>query len=81
MSQHVTMAKNGRMVVPAQIRARLGMQEGGAFLVDVEDGQVVMRPYRAVLEEVWAEMRRYVPEGEDLAGELVAERRRAAADE
>ncbi|GAA0592409.1 AbrB/MazE/SpoVT family DNA-binding domain-containing protein [Caenispirillum bisanense] len=79
--QHVTMGPNGRLVIPSPIRAELGMQQGGAFMVAVEDGQVVMRPYRAVIEDVWAEVRRYIPAGADPAADLLQDRRREAADE
>lgn len=79
--QHITMGPNGRLVIPAPVRAELGMQQGGAFLVAVEDGQLVMRPYRAVIEDVWAEVRRYIPAGDDLAADLLQDRRREDGDD
>lgn len=79
--QHVSMAPNGRLVIPAAVRAEVGMPEGGAFVVSVQDGKVVLEPYRDVLDRVRAEVRRYIPMGTDLAGELSQDRRQDAERE
>jgi len=79
--QHVSMAPNGRLVIPAPVRAEVGMPEGGAFVVSVQDGKVVLEPYRDVLDRVRAEVRRYIPMGTDLAGELSQDRRQDAERE
>ena len=79
---HVTMAPNGRLVIPSHVRAQLGMEHGGAFVVHVdEDGTIRLEPLAAVIKRVQAEVRRYVPEDVDLVGELIEERRREAASE
>lgn len=79
--QHVTMAANGRLVVPAGLRSELGMERGGAFVATVENGSIRLVPLRDVVASVQAEVRRYVPAGSDLAGELERDRRAEAADE
>ena len=73
---HVTMSADGSLVIPEHVRVRLGMVDGGAFLLHVEDGSLRLEPLAAVIRRVQAEVRRYVPEGADLAGELIEERRR-----
>jgi bifunctional DNA-binding transcriptional regulator/antitoxin component of YhaV-PrlF toxin-antitoxin module len=52
MDQHVTMAPNGRLVTPAQLRARLGMEAGGTFLAQIDDGGICLVPLREVVSRV-----------------------------
>jgi antitoxin PrlF len=75
---HVTMASNGRLVIPAPIRAALKMERGGAFVASLENGAIRLEPLRSVIRRVQADVRRYVPEGSDLASELSEDRRREA---
>ncbi|MFL5334163.1 MAG: AbrB/MazE/SpoVT family DNA-binding domain-containing protein [Geminicoccaceae bacterium] len=81
MNRNVMMAANGRLVIPAEIRAALGMEQGGAFVAHLEDGSVRLRPLREVIAEVQAQVRRYLPAGTDLSGELIQDRRREAESE
>lgn len=81
MDRPVNMAANGRLVIPADIRAALGMEDGGAFVVRIEDGSVRLQPLREVIAQVQAEVRRYVPEGTRLSDELIEDRRREAEGE
>lgn len=78
---HVSMAPNGRLVIPATVRAEIGMQDGGAFVISVQDGRVVLEPYREVLGRVREEIRRYIASDDDLSGELAADRRAEAGRE
>jgi antitoxin PrlF len=81
MDRHVSMASNGRLVIPAEIRAALGMEEGGTFVARLQAGEVHLQPLREVIAQVQANVRRYVPAGTDLAVELAEDRRREAAGE
>jgi bifunctional DNA-binding transcriptional regulator/antitoxin component of YhaV-PrlF toxin-antitoxin module len=81
MDQHVTMAANGRIVIPAKLCSQLGMEGGDTFLAQVENGAIRLMPLRVVIGQIQANVRRYVPEGCDLSGELSRDRRRDAADE
>jgi AbrB family looped-hinge helix DNA binding protein len=81
MSQHVAMASNGRLVIPANVRSELGMQNGGNFIVHVQDGQIRLEPIHAAVARAQAIVRRYVPETASLVGELTEDRRRAAENE
>jgi len=80
MSAHVTMAANGRLVIPAQLRGEVGLADGGTLVACVDKGVITPEPLAAVTRRVQAEVRLYVPEGADLAEELVRERRREAAN-
>lgn len=78
---HITMAANGRLVVPAPLRSEIGMPEGGALVMSVQNGKLILEPYRLILERVRAEVRQYVPDDVDLAEELSRDRREEAARE
>jgi bifunctional DNA-binding transcriptional regulator/antitoxin component of YhaV-PrlF toxin-antitoxin module len=78
---HVTMARNGRLIIPSRIRAALKMEKGGAFVASLENGSIRLEPLDSVIRRVQANVRRYVPEDVDLAAELIEDRRREAADE
>jgi bifunctional DNA-binding transcriptional regulator/antitoxin component of YhaV-PrlF toxin-antitoxin module len=77
-SAHVTMGANGRLVIPARLRAALKMERGGALVASVENGAIRLEPLAEVIRRVQANVRRYVPEGSDLAAELSEDRRREA---
>jgi AbrB family looped-hinge helix DNA binding protein len=81
MSQYVAMASNGRLVIPANVRSELGMQNGGNFIVHVQDGQIRLEPIHAAVARAQAIVRRYVPETASLVGELTEDRRRTAENE
>ncbi|PPQ28455.1 AbrB/MazE/SpoVT family DNA-binding domain-containing protein [Rhodopila globiformis] len=81
MPQHVVMASNGRLVIPAAVRSELGMQNGGNFIVHVEDGQIHLEPIQAAVARAQAIVRRYVPEGVSLVDELTDDRQREAEGE
>ena len=78
MPECVTMARDGRVVIPANVRTQIGMPRGGDFVLHVEDGVVRLEPISHALARVRALVKQYVPEGVSLAEELIAERRAAA---
>lgn len=72
----MTLGDRGRLVVPAELRAGLGLEAGAALLlVDTPRGVVLLTREQA------REMIRADLQGEDLVADLVNERRRAAAAE
>ncbi len=79
----VTMAPNGRVVIPASMRNELGMAEGGTMVARVEDGAVVLEPFTVAIDRVRALVRRHAPAepGVSVVDEFLAERRRDAARE
>ncbi|MBF0392875.1 MAG: AbrB/MazE/SpoVT family DNA-binding domain-containing protein [Alphaproteobacteria bacterium] len=80
--RHVTMAANGRIVVPSQIRSNLGMEKGGGFVMTVDQsGTIHLEPLRNVIARVQDEVRGYIPDDVDLVEDLSAQRRKEAADE
>jgi AbrB family looped-hinge helix DNA binding protein len=81
MYQRVAMASNGRLVIPANVRSELGMQDGGTFIVHVQNGQIRLEPIHAAVARAQAIVRQYVPETARLVGELTEDRRREAESE
>ncbi len=78
---HVVMGKDGRIVIPANIRSQVNMPKGGAFVVRVEDGVVTLEPLSHAIAAVQAMMKPYAIEGVSIVDELIADRRAEAARE
>lgn len=76
----VRVGPQGRIVVPAPLRRRLGIQAGDVLLARAEDQQLVLERREAVLARVRA-LFAHVPSDVDLADELISERRAEAARE
>jgi bifunctional DNA-binding transcriptional regulator/antitoxin component of YhaV-PrlF toxin-antitoxin module len=72
----VTMGDRGRLVVPSELRDRAGFVEGATLVLVETEGGVVMLTREQLKERVRADLA-----GLDLVGELLAERRQAAAEE
>ncbi len=69
----VVVGDRGRVVVPAEVRARRGLVEGTQLmLLETPDGLLLLTREQ-LLDRVRADLA-----GLDLVGELLAERRRAA---
>ena len=77
----VAMGDRGRLVLPAEIRTKMGLNPGDRLLGMLEpDGSLRLTPYEAVAE-AGAGMFADVSPERRLTHELVAERRREAARE
>jgi len=60
------------------MRAELGLKGGGDVMARLVDGAVVLEPIDAAVRRAQALVRRYVPEGDNLVDELIAERHHEA---
>ena len=78
LQANLTIAANGRVVIPANMRAQLGLQGGGKLVARLVDGAVVLEPVDAAIRRAQAMVAKYVPDGTGLVDELIAERRAAA---
>ncbi len=72
----VTMGDRGRLVVPAELRERAGLQEGRPLVLVETDAGVVLLTREQLKARVRADLT-----GLDLVDELLAGRRAAAHDE
>lgn len=70
------MGDRGRLVIPAELRARAGLIEGTPLVLLETTGGVVLLSREQLKARVRADL-----DGLDLIGELLAERRLAATDE
>jgi AbrB family looped-hinge helix DNA binding protein len=71
----------GRLVVPAAMRAALGITDGDMLDLVVVDGELRIATMRERLRQAQESVRKYVPAGVSLADELSTERREAAKHE
>ncbi len=69
----VRMGPQGRIVVPAELRRELGLDEGSTMTATTEGGRLVLEPRSIVLGRL-RERFLGVPSPTDLADELVADR-------
>lgn len=69
------MSEGGRVVIPAEIRKTLGINDGDIVLWELVDGEARLTTKRERMRRAQALVRQYVPEGVSLVDELVAERR------
>ncbi|GAA1394805.1 hypothetical protein GCM10009613_43460 [Pseudonocardia kongjuensis] len=82
-SSEVIVNRDGRILIPAQIRRDLRMTAGSTLLLSVEDGRVVLETREQLLDR----MRREIAESwtgdpdTSVADELISERRVEAAGE
>jgi len=79
-SKEIQLGPQGRLVVPAALRKRLGLEPGERLLVRVKDGALILEPRAVVERRLRARFSKLDPEV-SLADALIAERRAEAARE
>ena len=80
--RQITVGDRGRLVLPADVRAELGIEAGARMLLSTErDGSLRLRPYRSVAEQNRGLLADAAPADTSMVDELLAERRREAARE
>jgi len=78
----VVVGDRGRVVLPSDVRAALGLKAGSRMLLSTErDGSLRLRPYRSVANQGRGMLAGLAPSGESMVDALLAERRREAARE
>ncbi len=73
----IRVGRQGRLVIPAGLRARLGIDAGDSLVVRLEEGRLVLEKREAVLRRL-RDRFRHIPPGVSLAEELIEERRQEA---
>lgn len=71
------MSREGRVLIPAEIRRELGLEAGKELVGRVEDGRLVLET-RANLLRGLQDRFAHLPAGTSLSAELIADRRREA---
>src|ERR1700735_3654437 len=75
------LAANGRIVIPAAIREKLGFKPGEALLMDVVDGVLRIESYPTRIRRIQQEFAKYIKPGVLASDELIAGRREEARRE
>jgi bifunctional DNA-binding transcriptional regulator/antitoxin component of YhaV-PrlF toxin-antitoxin module len=78
LTAKVRLGPDGRIVIPAPMRAALGMKDDDIFFARLEDGEIRLATPRRTMQRVSDLLRPYLPPGVSLADELVDERHREA---
>ena len=73
--------ENGRVVIPAAFRKRLGIRVGDEVVLQIQDDELRITTLKRNNERAQRMVRKHVKEGTSLVDELIAERREAARDE
>jgi AbrB family looped-hinge helix DNA binding protein len=73
--------ENGRVVIPASFRKRLGIHVGDEVVLQIEDDELRITTLKRNIERAQRLVRKHVKPGISLVDELIKERRLAARNE
>lgn len=72
---------NGRIVIPAEIRRKMGLSSGDTVVMTLQDGVLTLESQQARVRQVQESLRKLIPAGRNLSGDLIAHRREEARQE
>lgn len=73
--------ENGRVVIPASFRKRLGIRAGDEVVLQIQDDELRITTLQRNIERAQRLVRKHVKQGRSLVDELIAERREAVRNE
>ena len=73
--------ENGRVVIPASFRKRLGIRAGDEVVLQIQGDELRITTLKHNMERAQRLVRKHVKAGTSLVDELIAERREAARNE
>jgi AbrB family looped-hinge helix DNA binding protein len=74
-------AEGGRIVIPAEVRRRLGMEVGSEVVLTVEEDHATLTNAKMARRRAQERVRQYIPAHAGLSKELMAERKAEARRE
>ena len=77
----VSVAENGRLVLPVAVRRRLNIAKGGTIVIRKEDGRLLLESLDDAIGRAQALVRRFAPDATGVVDEFLAERRAEAEGE
>ncbi|MDJ0276748.1 AbrB/MazE/SpoVT family DNA-binding domain-containing protein [Sphingomonas sp. 2R-10] len=80
MTLQVNITANGRMSLPADIRKRLGLEGGGAILVEETDDGVILRTVDQAVAKAQAIAKRYAAHPDASVDAFLAARRQDSGE-
>jgi AbrB family looped-hinge helix DNA binding protein len=81
MMSRLRVAAGGRIVIPVDVRHRLGLEIGTDLVLTVEDDHATIMNARAARRRAQERVRRYISPDVSLSEELMAERKKEARRE
>ncbi|WP_030541214.1 AbrB/MazE/SpoVT family DNA-binding domain-containing protein [Sphingobium sp. DC-2] len=81
MTIQVNIAPNGRMILPADVRKRLGLADGGALLFEETPGGLILRTVAQSVAHARSLARKYTADKPDASVEGFLANRRAEGGE
>ena len=75
----VSIAANGRMVLPVSLRQQLHVEGGGQLIIRDQQGQLVLESVDDAVRRAQDLVRQFAPDAHGVSDELLAERRTEAA--
>lgn len=76
----VVVGRQGRIVIPTQIRRELSIEPGDELIAFVDEGELLLLTPKQLITRIQA-LFSHIPPGVSLADELIAERREEARRE
>lgn len=77
----VKLSREGRVLIPVDVRAELGLTEGSTLSLRVQDGEIHLFNRAQALRRAQQIAARYKKPGESVVDELLKERKQAATRE
>lgn len=77
----VKLSREGRVLIPVDVRADLGLSEGMALSLRVQDGEIRLFNRAQALSRAQAIARKYKSPGTSVVDEFISERRSEAQEE
>jgi AbrB family looped-hinge helix DNA binding protein len=81
MTYRLNVAPNGRVVLPVEVRRRLGLSEGGDLLMEETPDGLVLRTVAQAVAHAQAIARRYLADRPDVSVDAFLANRRADSGE
>ena len=81
LQARVQVGEKGRIVIPAEMREALGIDEGDKVILEVENHELRISTIRGRIRRAQERAAKYVKPGTLVSDELSAERREAARHE
>ena len=81
MTYHLNVAPNGRVVLPVEVRRRLGLSEGGDLLMEETPDALVLRTVAQAVAHAQAIARRYLADRPEVSVDAFLANRRADSGE
>jgi AbrB family looped-hinge helix DNA binding protein len=78
---HVKIGIGGRLVIPAEARQQLHLDEGSEVVIEVNEDGLRIAGLQQTVKEIQAYCRQFVPAGTSIVEELLRDRKEEAARE